>query len=78
MSFLSDVSWGGIKTLSDMTEFKTLDRDIESAAKRWQSFVESETPEKEKLPQEWKNKTTVQKLCIMRCLRVDRMTYSIR
>jgi len=39
--------------------------------------VEAECPEREKLPQEWKSKTGVQRLCIMRCLRPDRMTYAL-
>jgi len=61
-----------------MEEFRNLDRDIEGSAKRWKKLVESEAPEKEKLPQEWKNKNALQKLCIMRALRADRMTYAVR
>ncbi|XP_030063865.1 dynein axonemal heavy chain 9 [Microcaecilia unicolor] len=78
VDFLSNQSWGGIKALSSMDEFKNLDRDIEGSAKRWKKFVESECPEKEKFPQEWKNKTALQRLCMMRCLRPDRMTYAVR
>ncbi|XP_061912443.1 dynein heavy chain 9, axonemal isoform X3 [Entelurus aequoreus] len=78
VDFLSSHSWGGIKSLCSMDEFKNLDRDIEGSAKRWKKFVESECPEKEKFPQEWKNKTPLQKLCIMRALRPDRMTYAVR
>ncbi|XP_070518395.1 dynein beta chain, ciliary [Cardiocondyla obscurior] len=78
VDFLSDVSWGGIKYLSRMENFRNLDHDIDGAEKRWRKFVESETPEREKFPQEWKNKTAFQKLCIMRCLRLDRMIYAIR
>lgn len=61
-----------------MDEFKNLDSDIEGSAKRWKKFVESETPEKEVFPKEWKNKTALQKLCMMRCMRPDRMTYAVR
>jgi len=71
VDFLSDYCWGGIKSLSNMTEFNNLDRDIEGSAKRWKKFVESECPEKEKFPQEWKNKSALQKLCMMRALRPD-------
>ncbi|XP_043570411.1 dynein axonemal heavy chain 9-like isoform X1 [Chiloscyllium plagiosum] len=78
VDFLSNQSWGGIKALSTMDEFRNLDRDIEGSAKRWKKFVESECPEKEKFPQEWKNKTTLQQLCMMRALRPDRMTYAVR
>uniref|UniRef100_F7AU91 AAA+ ATPase domain-containing protein n=1 Tax=Ciona intestinalis TaxID=7719 RepID=F7AU91_CIOIN len=78
VDFLSNHSWGAVKLLSEMDEFRNLDRDIEGSAKRWKKLVESEAPEKEKLPQEWKNKNALQKLCIMRALRADRMTYAVR
>eukprot|EP00058_Branchiostoma_floridae_P018236 XP_002603725.1 hypothetical protein BRAFLDRAFT_93045 [Branchiostoma floridae] len=77
VDFLTDTAWGGIKALSAMEEFHNLDRDIEGSAKRWKKFAESECPEKEKFPQEWKNKTSLQKLCMMRALRPDRMTYAV-
>ncbi|XP_054457284.1 dynein heavy chain 9, axonemal isoform X2 [Anoplopoma fimbria] len=78
VDFLSNHSWGGIKSLCSMEEFRNLDRDIEGSAKRWKKFVESECPEKEKFPQEWKNKSPLQRLCMMRALRPDRMTYAVR
>ncbi|XP_071813348.1 dynein beta chain, ciliary-like isoform X2 [Apostichopus japonicus] len=77
VDFLSNQAWGAIKSLAGMEEFRNLDRDIEGSAKRWKKFVESECPEKEKFPQEWKNKTSLQKLCMMRALRSDRMTYAV-
>ncbi|KAM5274465.1 dynein axonemal heavy chain 9 isoform 2-T2 [Ctenodactylus gundi] len=78
VEFLSHQAWGGIKALSSMEEFCNLDRDIEGSAKSWKKFVESQCPEKEKFPQEWKNKTALQRLCMMRVLRPDRMTYAMR
>ncbi|XP_055450236.1 dynein axonemal heavy chain 9 [Psammomys obesus] len=78
LEFLSHQAWGGIKALSSMEEFSNLDRDIEGSAKSWKKFVESECPEKEKFPQEWKNKTALQRLCMMRVMRPDRMTYAMR
>ncbi|NXN68995.1 DYH17 protein, partial [Himantopus himantopus] len=78
VDFLQPQGWGGIKVLSEMEEFKNLDSDIEGSAKRWKKFVESEVPEKEVFPKEWKNKSSLQKLCILRCMRPDRMTYAIR
>ncbi|KAM6469113.1 dynein axonemal heavy chain 9 [Liasis olivaceus] len=78
VDFLTNQSWGGIKALSSMEQFRNLDRDIEGSAKRWKKFVESECPEKERFPQEWKNKSALQQLCMMRALRPDRMTYAVR
>ncbi|XP_038108194.1 dynein beta chain, ciliary isoform X2 [Culex quinquefasciatus] len=76
--FLTNAGWGGIKALSNMDEFRSLDKDIEGSAKRWRKLIESECPEREKMPGEWKNKNALQRLCIMRCLRPDRMTYAVR
>nr|XP_027809857.1 dynein heavy chain 9, axonemal [Marmota flaviventris] len=78
VEFLSHQAWGGVKALSSMEEFSNLDRDIEGSAKSWKKFVESECPEKEKFPQEWKNKPALQRLCMMRAMRPDRMTYAMR
>ena len=76
--FCTDISFSFLQALANMDEFRNLDRDIEGSAKRWKKFVESECPEKEKFPQEWKNKNALQKLCMMRALRPDRMTYALR
>lgn len=51
---------------------------MEGSAKQWRKWVESECPEKEKLPQEWKKKSLIQKLIILRAVRPDRMTYALR
>ncbi|XP_069786102.1 dynein axonemal heavy chain 17-like isoform X3 [Narcine bancroftii] len=77
VDFLSHQGWGGILVLAEMEQFKNLDSDIEGSANRWKKIVESEAPEKEKLPQEWKNKGAMEKLCMMRCMRPDRMTYAV-
>ena len=61
-----------------MEEFQGLDRDVEGSAKQWRKWAESECPEKEKLPQEWKKKSLIQKLIILRAVRPDRMTYALR
>ncbi len=61
-----------------MDEFRNLDRDIENNSKRWRKFVEAEAPEKEKFPQEWKKKDALQRLCMMRAMRPDRMTYAVQ
>ena len=50
---------------------------MQGSAKRWKKFVDSECPEKEKFPQEWKNKNSLQKLCMMRAFRPDRMTNAV-
>ncbi|KAF0047081.1 hypothetical protein F2P81_000714 [Scophthalmus maximus] len=78
LDFLSNSAWSAIKVMSFTDEFRGLDRDIEGSPKRWKKMVESECPEKEKFPQEWKGKSSLQKLIMMRALRPDRMTYALR
>ncbi|GAA54008.1 dynein beta chain ciliary, partial [Clonorchis sinensis] len=78
VDFLNDLNWGGVQTLVKMSNFRDLDKDIIASAKRWKAFLETEAPEKEKFPQEWKNKSAAEKLCMMRALRHDRMTYALR
>ncbi|CAH1639911.1 unnamed protein product [Spodoptera littoralis] len=77
VDFLSNHSWGGICSLAGKEEFRNLDRDIETSPKRWKKIVEVECPEREKFPQEWKNKPALQRLCMLRALRPDRMTYAV-
>ncbi|XP_068101608.1 dynein axonemal heavy chain 11-like isoform X2 [Hyperolius riggenbachi] len=78
LDFLLNSAWSAIKTMSFMDEFRGLDRDIEGSPKRWKRVIESECPERERLPQEWNNKSSLQKMILMRALRPDRMTYAIR
>uniref|UniRef100_A0A670JQ67 Dynein axonemal heavy chain 11 n=1 Tax=Podarcis muralis TaxID=64176 RepID=A0A670JQ67_PODMU len=78
VDFLTTQSWSAIRAIALMDEFRGLDRDIEGSAKRWKKWVDSECPEKEKFPQEWKSKTSFQKLIMLRALRPDRMTYALR
>lgn len=66
------------QAMSFTDDFRGLDRDIEGSPKRWKKLVESECPEKETFPQEWKEKSSLQKLIMMRALRPDRMTYALR
>lgn len=73
IEFLPQISWGGIHALCNLNEFMGLDKDIEGSPNRWKKYVDAEAPENTKLPGEWKQKTALQRLCIIRCLRPDRM-----
>ncbi|PNJ55829.1 DNAH11 isoform 6 [Pongo abelii] len=75
LTFLSQMAF---QAIAIMEEFRGIDRDVEGSAKQWRKWVESECPEKEKLPQEWKKKSLIQKLIILRAMRPDRMTYALR
>jgi dynein heavy chain len=64
--------------LSSTDEFRHLDRDIESSSKRWRKIIESEFPERERLPQDWKTRSALQRLCVLRALRPDRLSHALR
>lgn len=67
-----------LQTISKLEGVGRLDRDIESSPNRWRKIVESSCPEKERLPQDWKNMSSLQRLIILRALRPDRVTYMLR
>ena len=77
VDFISNLGWGGIKVLSTFDAFRKLDIDIEKNYIRWKKFIESDTPEKGKFPQEWKKKNSLQKLCMLRAMRPDRISYAV-
>lgn len=62
---MSQSSWQSINALKELEAFTRLPADIEAAPKRWKEWCEFEKPEQEKLPQDWKSKTAMQRLCIM-------------
>ena len=78
VDFMAGNNWGAIKALSELPSFKNLDQDIEGSAKRWKKYSESECPELEKLPQEWKNKSDIEQMCILRAVRPDRLSYALK
>lgn len=77
VDFLTNDGWGAIVAMAKMDAFANLDKDIEGSAKRWKALTDAENPEREKLPGEWKQKTSLQRLCILRALRPDRMSYAM-
>ena len=76
--FLSDIQWGGIKALKTINGLENIDKEFEGSLNQWKKFIESETPETENIPQDWKNKTFFQKLCIMRAIRKDRIVFLLK
>lgn len=73
--FIPTPSWNSVVGLAESIPdvFGKLPDDIEGSAKRWKEWIQHEQPEREKLPQDWKNKTSLQRLCIVRALRSDRL-----
>lgn len=78
VDFIGRTAWGGVKSLALMDNFYGIDKDIESYPKRWRTFLTADAPESTQFPGEWKHRSPLQKLCIIRALRPDRVTSTIR
>eukprot|EP01028_Stygiella_incarcerata_P003513 TRINITY_DN1708_c0_g1_i1.p1 TRINITY_DN1708_c0_g1~~TRINITY_DN1708_c0_g1_i1.p1 ORF type:complete len:4499 (-),score=1316.34 TRINITY_DN1708_c0_g1_i1:2775-16271(-) len=76
--WMTDDSWAAVQGLRSLEGFERLADDVESSAKRWREWSDMERPEREKLPQDWKNKTDFQKLLIVKAIRPDRVTHATR
>ncbi|KAI0982004.1 hypothetical protein GJ496_010034, partial [Pomphorhynchus laevis] len=76
--FLDNRTYGAVKTLSKLRYFSGLDIDVESNSRKWKTFIESELPQTIRLHGEWNNLNDIQRLCIVRALRPDRMVYALR
>eukprot|EP01135_Chromosphaera_perkinsii_P008555 Nk52_evm21s1400 gene=Nk52_evmTU21s1400 len=75
--WLSSDSWASISYLSTLQNFSELKQDILGSSKRWKKWSESEAPENELMPQEWKSKLIYQRLSIIKAFRVDRMKHAL-
>ncbi|KAM6412695.1 LOW QUALITY PROTEIN: dynein axonemal heavy chain 11 [Pluvialis apricaria] len=65
VDFLTTQSWSAIRAMALTGVFRGLDKDIERSTKRWRVSGLG-IPEKEKTLQEWTNKSSLQKLIILR------------
>lgn len=76
--WLSEDCWQMVCTLATLPAFSKLIDDMNGSTKRWAAWSMYEAPEKQKLPQDWKNKSQLQQLCIIRAIRPDRLTHAMR
>ncbi|EAN79295.1 dynein heavy chain, putative [Trypanosoma brucei brucei TREU927] len=73
-------NWAAVQALADVEgsvpPFNLLPGDV-TENNRWRQWAETEKPEEEKMPSEWKNLTQFQRLLVLRCLRPDRLTAAL-
>lgn len=78
VNFLTDTQWGSIVKLSKLDTLVGLDTDIEATPKLWRALLTSSHPERQKLPGDWKYKSLIEQVCILRAMRPDRLISSMR
>ena len=79
ISWVSDLMWNGIKTLSLLDGFEKLPGDIEEQSPRFLEWYQGFTPEIERLPGSWRelDKIPFRKLMVVRVLRPDRISAAL-
>ena len=78
--WITDVSWQDVTKLVEVipSKFSSLLEDIEKNESSWKKWVNDETPESAVLPKDYSTKLgSFQKLCLLRCFRIDRIYRAI-
>jgi dynein heavy chain len=72
-------AWQACNALADLEEFGKFPSDLVEAAPRFREWFNHITPETEKLPLDWAglDRTPMQKMMVVRCLRPDRLATSL-
>jgi len=80
LDWLPASNWDQVQGLCQLEEFKTFSQNLEKdAPTRFREWYNEMTPEKVKLPLEWKrlDQTPFKKLLVLRTLRPDRITVAL-
>jgi dynein heavy chain len=72
-SWLSESAWASLHKLKELPAFSDIIDDMSRTQKPWKLWVEDDKAEKQPLPQKWNEKSSLQKLLIIRVLRPDRI-----
>jgi dynein heavy chain len=76
--WLQESSWDGICELDKLSAFTGITNSFDQNPREWKILYESDTPETETLPGEWEGKVSdLQRMCIVRCLRMDRLLFAV-
>jgi dynein heavy chain len=76
--WLSTSAWDGISELDKLSAFSGIAGSFDQNPREWKALYQSDTPETEVLPGEWEGKVSdLQRMCILRCLRLDRLLFAV-
>lgn len=78
--WLTDRAWKELQKLNELTRFNhELTESVESRPKAWQVIYDSSSPHNERLPGRFEKELDgIARLCIVRCIRPDRLVPAIR
>jgi len=75
--WMSESVWATIHGIKELPAFTELVEDVCKSIKHWKNWMEDEKAEKCPPPQRFADKTPVQKLCLIRAMRPDRITNAL-
>ena len=78
--WLTTETWQSLQALSQFPQFRGLADDLEGNAGRFEEWVEHRSPEREKLPLDWRelDKRPFEKLLVVSVLRRDRLILALK
>ncbi|KAJ4455654.1 putative Dynein heavy chain 1; axonemal [Paratrimastix pyriformis] len=78
--WISPEAWRQTSALDLMEPFRTggLSADISQQPERWRKWVSGPAPHLDPMPPKWEHITPFHRLCLLRCLRPDRLPAAIR
>ena len=77
-SWLEANVWSDLCYMAGLSAFKELPSTFESTLDEWQRVFDSAEPHKEKIPAPFDTCTSLQRMCILRCLRRDKVELAMQ
>ncbi|XP_043195463.1 dynein axonemal heavy chain 7-like [Amphibalanus amphitrite] len=76
--WLPPKNWDELCRLSQLPTFAGIREEFEASTAPWKAIFDSVTPHSEPLPSRWNKLITLEKMCILRCLRPDKMVPAVQ
>lgn len=78
-SWITDKMWNDLNKVSELPELDTFNTQFSKYVGEWKDIFDSSDPHNMEFPGHWNDDLTAfQKLCILRCIRPDRLTAAVQ
>eukprot|EP00501_MAST-03F_sp_TOSAG23-6_P002658 GSMAST32.ASY1.ANO1.2804.1 assembled CDS len=71
-------AWNEVQAISSISIFEGLYKSFTTDLPAWRKIYDSATPQTEPLPGKWNDLNSLQKLCVLRILRPDKVTEAVQ
>jgi len=71
--WLPGPSWDQLCRLEELDNFKGVIQSVKERSTRWKAVYDSMAPQDEDLPMPFENATSFEKMCVLRCIRGDKI-----